>query len=72
MSIDADYEHLLPHNWGKLVQLWLDEDIPGFDIGGYVVGSKLETAVLYGKSYGLLAGRPFFDRVFILLDCKVW
>ncbi|CAM9465341.1 unnamed protein product [Pylaiella littoralis] len=69
--MEPDYEHLLPHNWEKLVQTWLDEDIPGFDVGGYVVGSKEETAILYGKTDGILAGRPFFDRVFTLLGCKV-
>lgn len=66
-----DYGHLLPPNWKKLVQRWLDEDIPSFDIGGYVVGDKEETAVLYGKSDGVLAGSPFIDGIFGLLDCKV-
>lgn len=70
-TMEADFGHILPRNWDKLVQTWLDEDIPGFDVGGYVVGNKEETAVLYGKTDGVLAGRPFFDRVFELLDCKV-
>ncbi len=70
-KMDHDFEHLLPSNWEKLVQAWLDEDIPGFDVGGYVVGSKEEKALLYGKTDGVLAGRPFFDRVFTLLGCKV-
>lgn len=70
-EMEPEYEHLLPRNWEKLVQTWLDEDIPGFDVGGYVVGSKEETAILYGKTDGVLAGRPFFDRVFTLLGCKV-
>lgn len=69
--MEPEYEHLLPRNWEKLVQTWLDEDIPGFDVGGYVVGSKEETAILYGKTDGVLAGRPFVDRVFTLLGCKV-
>lgn len=69
--MEAVYEHLLPRNWDSAVQAWLDEDIPGFDIGGYVVGSKEETAVLYGKTDGIMAGRPFFERVFTLLGCKV-
>lgn len=70
-SMEPVYEHLLPRNWDSVVQAWLDEDIPGFDIGGYVVGSKEETAVLYGKTDGIMAGRPFFERVFTLLRCKV-
>ena len=69
--MEPEYEHLLPRNWEKLVQTWLDEDIPGFDVGGYVVGSKEETAILYGKTDGVLSGTPFFDRVFTLLGCKV-
>lgn len=70
--MEPEYEHLLPRNWETLVQTWLDEDVPGFDVGGYVVGSKEETAILYGKTDGVLAGRPFFDRVLTLLDCKVF
>lgn len=66
-----EYEHLLPRNWEKLVQAWLDEDIPSFDVGGFVVGGKKETAVLYGKTDGIMAGTPFFDRVFTLLGCEV-
>lgn len=70
--MEPEFEHLLPANWQHLVQTWLHEDIPGFDIGGFVVGNKAETALLYGKADGVLAGRPFFDCVFDLLDCKVW
>ncbi|CAM9566100.1 unnamed protein product [Discosporangium mesarthrocarpum] len=66
-----NFEHLLPPNWQKLVQTWLDEDIPSFDVGGFVVGDKEQTAVLYGKTDGVLAGRPFFERIFSVLDCKV-
>lgn len=69
--MEPNYEHLLPSNWHKVVQSWLDEDMPGFDIGGYVVGDKQQTALLYGKTDGMLAGRPFFDRIFAVLNCKV-
>ncbi|CAM9907716.1 unnamed protein product [Scytosiphon promiscuus] len=69
--MEPDYQHLLPHNWERLVKTWLDEDIPSFDVGGYVVGSKEERAILYGKTDGVLAGRPFFERVFTVLGCKV-
>lgn len=71
-EMEPDYQHLLPQNWEKLVQTWLDEDLPGFDVGGYVVGSKEETAILYGKNDGVLAGRPFFERIFAVLGCKVY
>lgn len=66
-----DFGHLLPFNWQKVVEAWLDEDIPSFDIGGFVVGDKEETAILYGKSDGVFAGRPFFDRIFTVLKCQV-
>lgn len=69
--MEHEFEHTLPANWQKLVQTWLDEDLPGFDVGGYVVGDKEETAILYGKADGVLAGRPFFDSVFSLLNCEV-
>lgn len=50
---------------------WLQEDVPAFDYGGFVVGEVQETATLYGKSAGVLAGVPFFDEIFKQLDCKV-
>jgi len=43
----------------KLRQLaadWLAEDVPAFDYGGFVVGEKMESAVLLCKSPGILAG----------------
>jgi len=54
-----------------MAEMWLDEDTPSFDYGGFVVGDKFETAVLLCKSRGVLAGTAFFDAVFHLLDCKV-
>lgn len=53
------------------VLLWLAEDTPGFDYGGFVVGETEETAVLLCKSKGVLAGVPFFDAIFNELGCKV-
>lgn len=50
---------------------WLQEDVPAFDYGGFVVGEVQETATLYGKSAGVLAGVPFFDEIFKQLNCKV-
>ncbi|XP_030065679.1 nicotinate-nucleotide pyrophosphorylase [carboxylating] [Microcaecilia unicolor] len=55
----------------KLAQDWLQEDTPGFDHAGYVVGDKEKTAVLLCKSTGVLAGVPFFNAVFEELDCRV-
>ncbi|EGD75991.1 nicotinate-nucleotide pyrophosphorylase [Salpingoeca rosetta] len=66
------YDGLIPEGrLDELVRAWLAEDVPSFDIGGAVVGTKQETATLLCKSPGVLAGRPFFDAVFRHLGCKV-
>jgi len=65
------FVNLLPPSWKTNVQQWLQEDVPSFDFGGFVVGDKLETATLYGKTKGVLAGVPFFEAIFEILDCKV-
>ena len=64
-------ECLLPPNWKETVHGWLQEDIPSFDYGGFVVGDKEETATLYCKALGVLAGCPFFEEVFNYCGCKV-
>lgn len=53
------------------MQRWLEEDLPGMDVGGFVVGDKAETALLYGKSSGIMAGRPFFEEVMKIVGCSV-
>jgi len=58
-------------NIEKHVDFWLAEDTPNFDTGGFVVGDKQETALLYGKSHTVLAGVPFVNAVFDKLGCKV-
>ena len=45
--------------------------MPTFDVGGLVVGSAPKKALLYMKSPGVFAGKPFVDAVFDILDCKV-
>jgi nicotinate-nucleotide pyrophosphorylase (carboxylating) len=35
-----------------------------FDVGGHVVGNEIKTAQLLMKSPGVLAGLPFFEKVF--------
>jgi hypothetical protein len=64
MSSSRSFAHLLPPTWRDSVVQWLKEDLPAMDIGGYVVGDKPSTAILYGKSAGVLAGSPFFQAVF--------
>lgn len=63
--------HLLPPSWKTQVTSWLAEDTPSFDYGGYVVGESERTATLWGKSDGVIAGRPFFDEVFSQCGCSV-
>ncbi|CCI49909.1 unnamed protein product [Albugo candida] len=71
MSGPSCMAHLLPPTWKKHIQMWLEDDIPSFDIGGYVVGESIKKALLFGKSDGILAGVPFFEEIFKKLDCTV-
>lgn len=50
---------------------WLSEDMPSFDVGGYVVGQRPSVAHLLIKSPGVLAGVPFFEEVFKQVGCAV-
>jgi len=45
--------------------------MPSLDVGGLVVGNVEREAVLYMKSPGVFAGKPFFDTIFRLLNCRV-
>lgn len=65
------FSHVLPIHWKSLAESWILEDSPSLDIGGYVVGNSIGTAILFMKSCGVLAGVPFFSAVFEYLDCKV-
>lgn len=56
--------NLLPPSYKDLVRSWMAEDCPNIDIGGYVVGDKVEIAYLYCKADGCLAGVPFAQTVF--------
>ena len=67
----CDYSHLLPAHYRDLTLSWLREDIPSFDYGGFVVGTKPERAVLLCKSAGVLCGVPFFNAIFEELGCEV-
>ncbi|XP_006460320.1 hypothetical protein AGABI2DRAFT_203288 [Agaricus bisporus var. bisporus H97] len=67
------YAHLLPPTWKTQVSVWLAEDTPSFDYGGYVVGEAEREAFLFGKGKqsAVLAGSPFFTEVFEQLGCSV-
>ena len=66
-----DFQSLIPLEFETEIKNWLKEDIPSFDIGGFVVGNKPAKAVLLGKSNGILAGTPFFTKVFDFLHCEI-
>ncbi len=44
--------HLLPATFKTDVVEWLRDDCPSFDVGGFVVGSKVESAQLLCKTSG--------------------
>ncbi|KAI8139740.1 Quinolinate phosphoribosyl transferase [Fennellomyces sp. T-0311] len=67
----TQYAHLLSTNYKRIISQYLEEDVPSFDYGGYVVGEDDQEAILYCKAEGVLAGVPFFDEVFRQLDCRV-
>lgn len=62
---------LLPPSWKTSVTAWLAEDTPSMDYAGFVVGEAPRVATLWGKSAGVIAGRPFFDEVFTQCGCTV-
>jgi len=46
----AQWAALLPPAWQDHVTRWIAEDAPSFDYGGFVVGTKQDTAFLLGKA----------------------
>ncbi len=68
----VDYSTLLPaSNLKPVIQQWLIEDHPTFDVGGLVVGTSTKTAHLYMKSKGIFAGKPFVNAVFEEVGCEI-
>ena len=68
----ANFHHLLPQaQIQATVRGWLDDDMPGFDVGGLVVGDAIKEAKLLLKSPGVFAGKPFCQAVFDELGCAV-
>lgn len=65
------FSHLLPPGYKAEISRWVHEDCPTTDIGGFVVGEKVETAHLLCKTSGVLAGVPFAQAVFDLLELEV-
>eukprot|EP01138_Halocafeteria_seosinensis_P002780 gb/GECG01002841.1/.p1 GENE.gb/GECG01002841.1/~~gb/GECG01002841.1/.p1 ORF type:complete len:191 (+),score=21.69 gb/GECG01002841.1/:1-573(+) len=69
----GSFEGILPRGgkWREQIRQYLEEDVPWFDVGGYVVGDGEQEALLIGKSSGKLAGIPFFQAVFEEVGCTV-
>lgn len=65
-SVGLNLAFALPSQgrWKEDISRWLAEDVPSFDIGGFVVGEAQHTATLWCKQSGVLAGVPFAQEVF--------
>lgn len=70
-SGSPDFSTLLPQNLDSVIEGWLQDDMPSFDVGGLVVGSDEKKAQLLMKSSGVFAGKPFVQKVFDMLGCTV-
>ncbi|CAE7350373.1 qprt [Symbiodinium natans] len=66
-----DFALLLPRHFREDVVRFLEQDMPSFDVGAFVVGTKPVKAHLLAKTPGILAGMPFFNAVFEELGCEV-
>ena len=66
-----DYSTLLPPSWKTHVDLWLENDTPKLDWGGFIVGDGVMEAKILGKAPGVLAGVPFATAVFDKLGCSI-
>ncbi|XP_054363560.1 nicotinate-nucleotide pyrophosphorylase [carboxylating] isoform X3 [Mirounga angustirostris] len=62
---------LPPATLAALADSWLREDCPGPNHAALVTGAAPSQAVLWAKSPGVLAGRPFFDAIFAQVNCQV-
>ncbi|KAK9477785.1 Quinolinate phosphoribosyl transferase [Lipomyces japonicus] len=59
------FKNLLPQSgeWKNDIRRFLSEDVPAFDVGGFVVGDEFQTATLNAKQSGVLAGVPFAQEL---------
>ena len=47
---EVDYAALLPPTWKEEVVRWIQQDIPKWDVGGFVVGEAPHHAMLLGNA----------------------
>ncbi|ODQ66724.1 nicotinate-nucleotide diphosphorylase [Nadsonia fulvescens var. elongata DSM 6958] len=71
--LSTQFAHLLPLDgaWKEDITHWLTEDVPSFDVGGFVVGDAKKSATLWCKQRGVLAGVPFAAEIFKRCDLAV-
>ena len=50
---NLSFKSLLPPNISHIVQTWIRDDMPSFDVGGLVVGDSEKVAQLWMKSSGV-------------------
>ena len=70
-AVPENLSALLPLHWKEEVAKWIAQDMPKWDIGGFVVGSEPHHAMLLGKGEGVLAGVPFATFVFEHVGCEI-
>ncbi|KAK9375663.1 Quinolinate phosphoribosyl transferase [Lipomyces chichibuensis] len=65
MANSLKYKNLLPASgeWKNDIRRYLSEDVPAFDIGGFVVGDEVKSATVNAKQSGVLAGVPFAQEL---------
>jgi nicotinate-nucleotide pyrophosphorylase (carboxylating) len=68
---NSSFGLLLPPSYKEEVRAWLANDTPKLDWGGFVVGDRVMTASILGKTEGVLAGVPWAQTVFEELGCSV-
>ena len=66
-----NFEALVPPNIKETVKLWIEEDLPLLDVGGYVVGDKEEIGHLLCKSSCTMAGRPWAQATYDYFGLEV-
>jgi len=67
----SDYSYFLPPTWQTKIEEYLQEDMPSFDFGGFVVGEKQEKAEILLKANGVICGIPFVTKIFNYLNCTI-
>ncbi|KAK9324810.1 Quinolinate phosphoribosyl transferase [Lipomyces orientalis] len=65
MASSLKFKNLLPASgeWKNDIRQYLSEDVPAFDVGGFVVGDAVKSATVNAKQSGVLAGVPFAQEL---------